>query len=823
MELHARRTPAQRRPAGAASTPMALAIRALLAALAALAMLLLAPATALAGAGAALAPLPLTITQVSDTALTLDSNSPTTGPRAQYVAYRVTNTSGAAVTNLTATISGFGGGIALSSGQSASQYVGTLAAGASRTLYWFVSYPATYNVRQVLTVTVTDGVGNSATGAGPVRTISMISAEAGGLASTSTIGAGAVVGQLIPLEVTFSFKGWKAGDTFNLQPAGNTSFPAGCFQMVSSTILSADPGLSAVIPPGTADRQFFRASAASSGGGSQWDARIRYVFRYLCANATGTPLPYSNMLSGTQLKYSASYGTVGSTPAPIPGAPSPTASFSVAKAASATQLPTGGTVTYTVTVRNTSTFDVTLDSIQDVLPAGATYGGLAAGSQVTATNSGTVPASGATGTVVFKANPGVSYAIAAGDSLRLVYTVSIPSTMGQYVNGAMPYVGSTLIGSASSTVTVGTADVSVSKTGPASVIAGDTARYVVTTSNAGPAPAYQVVVRDSLPSGMTFVRGTRGATASGGVATFPALASLAAGASVVDTVVALAPAAFGSIVNVAKASTASYDPTATNNDGTNPAAQATASVTTPVRVTPDGVASPIARLAGTKYSQPFQVENLGPVPATYALVAAVRGTTVFVTVDSISGGGVVTTAKADSAQVTMAARTTATYTVWYTVPAGDTAQNVERLLAQNAATAVYNDSGWVDVRREFPTLTISKSASVAAVQPGAEVTYSVQFANAGGYDAASVVVTDQVPPAVMLKLGSLGQTIAGGLATTVTYSSDAGATWTYAPSSGGCGAPAGYDACVNRIRWTLSGTLAATSPQSTVTFIARVR
>ncbi len=208
---------------------------------------------------------------------------------------------------------------------------------------------------------------------------------------------------------------------------------------------------------------------------------------------------------------------------------------------------------------------------------------------------------------------------------------------------------------------------------------------------------------------------------------------------------------------------------------------------------------------------------------TYAFVAAAHGTTVFLAIDSITGTGVVQTAKPDSARVTLAARATGTYTVWYTVPAGATAQNAERLVARNVATVAYHDSGWVDVRRDFPTLTIAKSASVGAVQPGAEVTYTVGFSNAGGFAADSVVVTDQVPAEVMFKLGSLGQAIAGGLATAVTYSSDAGATWAYAPSSGGCGAPAGFDACVNRIRWTLAGTLAAASPQSTVTFIARVR
>ncbi|HET7189886.1 MAG TPA: hypothetical protein VFI52_17155, partial [Gemmatimonadaceae bacterium] len=295
------------------------------------------------------APLSLSVVQVSDSALTLDSNSPATaGPHAMYVSYRITNTSGASVANLSATLAGFGGGIALAGGQSATQYVGTLAAGQSRTVFWFITYPSTFGVRNVLSVSVSDGAGGTASGSGPVTTLSMISAQAGGLTSSSSIGAGAVVGQVIPLDVTFQFKGWKAGDTFNLQPAGNATFPAGCFQLVRDSITSADANLSSVIVPGTTNQTYFVASVSSVGGGATWNVSVRYLFKYLCSGTTATPLPYSNELSGGQLKYSANYGSGAGVPAPIPPAPSPSASFALSKTASASQLPNGGSETYTV-------------------------------------------------------------------------------------------------------------------------------------------------------------------------------------------------------------------------------------------------------------------------------------------------------------------------------------------------------------------------------------------------------------------------------------------------------------------------------------------
>lgn len=803
---------------------MALAVAAAMLA-AALVPLRVASATPAGVTTAVAAPLPLGVTMVSDTALTLDSNAPTTGPGAQYVAFRITNTSGAAVSNLSATIGGFTSGIALAGGQVAAQCVGSLAAGASRTVYWFVSYPPTYLVRVPLTVTVTDGAGNSAAGTGAVRTASMISAHAGGLASTSTIGPGAVVGQLIPLDVNFTFKGWRAFDTFNLQPAGNSSFPAGCFQLVSSVITAVDSDLALVIPPGSTDRQYFRATTSSPGGGSQWNVSIRYWFRYLCSNASGTPLPYSNELSGTQLKYSSEYGTGGGNPGPIPPAPSPSASYTVGKSASATGLPTGGTITYTATVHNTSTFNVTIDEIRDVLPSGATYTGLAAASQVTAANSASVPASGSTGTIVWRGNQGTSYAIAAGATLSLVYTVTLPAAPGSYVNAASPYVGSTILGTASVTVAVGTADVSVSKSGPASVVAGDTIRYLLTLANAGPTSATGIVLRDNLPAGMTFVRASRGATLASGVVTWPAIASLASGAGITDTLFALAPAALGAITNVALATTTSGDPVPSNNDGSGSAMQVTSQVATPVRVTPDGLAAPLRLLPATRASQLFTVENLGPATATYALVAAGIGApSTFLAIDSVTGAALVRTARADSVRVTLAARASGGYTVWYTVAAGDTALNVERLLARHVAQAAWMDTGWVEIRRDFPALAITKAVTpTTAIRPGIDLTYNVQFSNAGGFGAAQVEVVDEVPAQVMFKLASLGQALPAGLGTTVAYSRDAGATWAYTPVSSGCGAPAGYDACVNRIRWTVTGGVLQPAMPATVTFVAKVR
>src|SRR5512144_1520800 len=119
------------------------------------------PSRTLPAAPVALArPVPapgVTVLMVSDTSLVLDSNKPTTeGPQAGYVAFRITNTSGAPLAGASVTLSGFANGIVLGGNQAATQYLGTLAAGEARTAFWYIQYPTSFNVATTLTATVTD-------------------------------------------------------------------------------------------------------------------------------------------------------------------------------------------------------------------------------------------------------------------------------------------------------------------------------------------------------------------------------------------------------------------------------------------------------------------------------------------------------------------------------------------------------------------------------------------------------------------------------------------------------------------------------------------
>ncbi len=410
----------------------------------------------------ALSPGQVSVTMVTDPFLVSDSNNcgGGAGPRAAYVGFRITNTSGTALRDVQATLGGFATGFGLNGGQVATQVIGGLAPGESRTLYWHIYYPchtASVNSSQ-LSLTLSDSnpgtvtISDSGT---TVTSTSSISASAGGLVLNTTLGPGAVLGQVITYDVTYSFGNIQENDRFNMQPAGNTSYNAGCFQLVNARVIASQVN---AIPVGTSNQLFF--TATSSQGGSGNTVTVRYYIKYLCANTSTTASPYASQTSGGQIKYSGNFGAA-ATQMNFPGA---TNSLSISKTASASTVLPGSEVVYTVTITNSSSqYDAYIERIEDHLPSGVTFVGIEPGSDVTAGNSSQVPQPGATGTLAFIGKPFVldssgnvsgSYLVPRGGSIRLIYRVTMPSVEGAYSNSVTAHIGSTSIGPASATVYV---------------------------------------------------------------------------------------------------------------------------------------------------------------------------------------------------------------------------------------------------------------------------------------------------------------------------------------------------------------------------------
>lgn len=180
------------------------------------------------------------------------------------------------------------------------------------------------------------------------------------------------------------------------------------------------------------------------------------------------------------------------------------------------------------------------------------------------------------------------------------------------------------------------ADLSITKTGPLTAIAGTQFTYTLTVDNAGPSTATNVVVSDELPAGVDFV------SAVASVGTFTAVAGTVTwnlgNVAVVDPprtlliTVFVHPDATAPLVNNASVTSGTADPVTANNLATwTIALTASAGLTLTKTDSPDPV------IAGNNLTYTLTVGNAGPstaqdvvvtdtLPAGTTFVSAVGGT-----------------------------------------------------------------------------------------------------------------------------------------------------------------------------------------------------
>jgi uncharacterized repeat protein (TIGR01451 family) len=167
----------------------------------------------------------------------------------------------------------------------------------------------------------------------------------------------------------------------------------------------------------------------------------------------------------------------------------------------------------------------------------------------------------------------------------------------------------------------GNADVSIVKTAPANVVAGNPIVYTLAVSNAGPDVANSVQVTDTLPAGHTGITAFGGPTWSCGVSvltvTCNAVSPLNTGAAPTITVNANAPLTPGPIMNTASVTTSNPDPVAPNNSSN-------ASVTVDPSQADLAVngANPSGVPVGSPVAFNFTITNNGPQTATSVIFTA---------------------------------------------------------------------------------------------------------------------------------------------------------------------------------------------------------
>lgn len=173
------------------------------------------------------------------------------------------------------------------------------------------------------------------------------------------------------------------------------------------------------------------------------------------------------------------------------------------------------------------------------------------------------------------------------------------------------------------------ADLSVSMTdSPDPVPAGTSLTYFITVNNAGPSTATAVLVRDDLPSGMTFSSAVPSqGSCTGTSSVLCSLGSISSGASATISIIVTATTG-GVVNNTASASTTATDPNMANNSAT---------VTTTVQV-------PEIRINDAQLAEP----GSGSANMLFAVTLSSAATSsVSVNFQTASGGGNPATAGSD--------------------------------------------------------------------------------------------------------------------------------------------------------------------------------
>jgi uncharacterized repeat protein (TIGR01451 family) len=320
--------------------------------------------------------------------------------------------------------------------------------------------------------------------------------------------------------------------------------------------------------------------------------------------------------------------------------------------------------------------------------------------------------------------------------------------------------------SSQTTLTVSSVDVSVTKTGPATVTAGDTISYTLTVSNAGPDVATNVNLSDTLPPNTTFVSLTPNNAAAaaascsappdGGTGTVTCTFDVLTNGASAEFTLMIRAGNTTSVINTATVTTDSFDRNQTNNS-----ASATTSVTPKADV---GItkAGPGTVTPGADVTYTLTIINNGPssaasvsitdvvaAPFTFVSLTQTTGPTFSCSTPAAGATGTITCSIA-----TLAPGASATFSLVLHLSSAAGSGSVSNTAIVTTSTAdpePANDASTT-------TATLGATADVGVTitgpptgTPGSNITYTVTVTNAGPSTAsdASVAPRALVPAATV--------------------------------------------------------------------------
>jgi uncharacterized repeat protein (TIGR01451 family) len=300
------------------------------------------------------------------------------------------------------------------------------------------------------------------------------------------------------------------------------------------------------------------------------------------------------------------------------------------------------------------------------------------------------------------------------------------------------------------------ADLAITKTAPASAVAGGQITYSLTVTNNGPTAAAHVTVNDTLPVGLAFLSSS--GPCVGGTPVTCNFGNMANGATIAFTITAAVSSRVANattLVNTATVSADQFDPNTSNNTAV---ASTVVTVSADMQIAktckPDAPAQ-----AGTSAFCDIQVTNLGPSDAQNVVV-----TDAIVSNASFTVTGITTGVGACAPATPIGPGSSATVTCNLGVAAAGVGTRIHVAFTSNGAGDV-NDTATVTSSTPDPNaannsatgrvtfvaaadLAISKTAAPNPVVAGTNVTYTIGVNNAGPSDAPNVVVKDTIPAQV---------------------------------------------------------------------------
>ncbi|MFZ5876473.1 MAG: DUF11 domain-containing protein [Nitrospirota bacterium] len=301
------------------------------------------------------------------------------------------------------------------------------------------------------------------------------------------------------------------------------------------------------------------------------------------------------------------------------------------------------------------------------------------------------------------------------------------------------------------------ANLSITKSdSPDPVFAGQDLTYTITVSNAGPNTATGVTVSDTLPAYVTFASATStlGTCAmSGGIVTCSigtlAVSPNPGSSATVTIVVTPLASAVGTLSNTAIVSSATSDPTPSNNT----AGPITTTVNPSANLSIIKSASPNPVLAGQPLTYTITVGNAGPSTATGVTVNDTLPASVTLVSATSTQGSCTGTTAISCAIGTLANGASATVTIVVTPGASavGTLSNTATVTSSvNDPNTSNNTSTTSSTVNPAANLSLTKSDSPDPVLAGQNLTYTILVTNNGPSAATGVTVNDTLPASVTL-------------------------------------------------------------------------